>query len=91
MYDRKAARLARRETYGGFDSLNALHVHHYIQNNNAIRQGLEGIAMRQGVKNGSYTAARAFRGYKTPEGSDFNVSALRAAMRGMGERGRIKP
>lgn len=91
MYDRKEARRKRKEKYEGFDTSNALRVHWYIQQNEVIRKGLEGVALRQGVRDGAQIAAKAFRGFKTHDGATFNVSALRAAMRGMGERGRIKP
>lgn len=84
MYDRRAARLERRESYGGFDSENALKVHLYIQETPWLRDALEGVATRQGVKNGASMAARAFKGHSTPDGANYNVSSLRAAMRGMG-------
>jgi hypothetical protein len=69
--------------YNGHRSWNAWNVSLWINNDEGLYSAAVDYARRHGIERGARYLAVALHGDKTPDGARYNLTSIRAAMRGI--------
>lgn len=71
--------------YNGFPSWNQWNVSLWINNDESLYRYAMALVQRHGVTRAAVIMARDMAGEYTPDGGRYNLTAIRGALRGMGE------
>lgn len=70
-------------TYNGHKNWNHWNVSLWINNDESLYRFAVSLVKQYGLGTGAVKLAQALQGEKTPDGARFNVTSIRAALRGI--------
>lgn len=74
-----------RKEYNGFPSWNQWNVSLWISNDKSLYRYAMNLVRRRGIARAAIVMARDMAGERTPDGGQYNLTAIRRALRGMAD------